>query len=372
MPYEIVLDGLLGGFVTKGARPGEQMEISPGGFLSTEDGGRFVTCLENAWAVIINALPPTAKVWPATVDHLLTIFRRDKTATVYVNELSMEVRARPKRALQVGENVYDDDLADISHLRFPGVSIPNDAGYLFLFSNGWRKGLASDFTPLHPDRFAERTYDVEAQLGHCLAYLKFQHLFRISDAGWSALMGQHWFPFITLPSKTLEEMMNYIEEGWPIDDLLDRIENDIRASAERMRERWRGNPVFADHHVVVEQALDRFLDGDYISSNHILYPRIEGIMRTHHRSVKPAEKATQGNLVSSVTVQAAAAPSMLLPDRFDQYLRSVYFANFDPANPSVLSRHSVAHGVAPANLLDRKAAAIGLLILDQLAFYVSA
>jgi hypothetical protein len=109
MPYEIALDGLLGGFVIKGARAGEQMEISPAGFLSTEDGGRFVTCLEHAGAVIINALPPTAKVWPPTVDHLLTIFRRDKTATVYVNELSIEVRARPKRALQAGENVYDDN-----------------------------------------------------------------------------------------------------------------------------------------------------------------------------------------------------------------------------------------------------------------------
>jgi hypothetical protein len=40
--------------------------------------------------------------------------------------------------------------------------------------------------------------------------------------------------------------------------------------------------------------------------------------------------------------------SLLLPDNFVHYLREVYFANFDPKNPNVFSRHSIAHGVAPA------------------------
>jgi hypothetical protein len=62
--------------------------------------------------------------------------------------------------------------------------------------------------------------------------------------------------------------------------------------------------------------------------------------------------------------------SRFLPNNFQCYLEEVYFANFDPRNPDVLSRHSVAHGVAVAQDFSLKAATIGLLILDQLSFYL--
>jgi hypothetical protein len=62
--------------------------------------------------------------------------------------------------------------------------------------------------------------------------------------------------------------------------------------------------------------------------------------------------------------------SLLLPNNFRRYLEDVYFAHFDPNNPDVLSRHSVAHGVAPADDYSLKGASVGLLILDQLSFYL--
>ena len=61
--------------------------------------------------------------------------------------------------------------------------------------------------------------------------------------------------------------------------------------------------------------------------------------------------------------------SALLPHRFAEYLREVYFRNFSPTehNPDV-SRHTIGHGIADAAKFDEKSAVIGLLILHQL-FY---
>lgn len=60
--------------------------------------------------------------------------------------------------------------------------------------------------------------------------------------------------------------------------------------------------------------------------------------------------------------------SLLLPDRFKEFLETVYFAPFDPTNVTDVSRHSVSHGVAPEEKLDLKSATIALLVIEQLLF----
>jgi len=80
-------------------------------------------------------------------------------------------------------------------------------------------------------------------------------------------------------------------------------------------------------------------------------------MRSHHyRDPHPA-KATQANLVGAVINRAELPPhpnSLLLPERFKRYLLDVYFADFNPANPSGLSRNTASHGVVPDVALNRK------------------
>lgn len=374
MPYEITFIDLPAGYIVAPVQEGGQVLIAIREFSSSEDGDVFIGRLEGIPSQIINMLPAEAGIKNSLVDHMLAIIRRDKTATVYVNELTIFTDVLIKgRDIKAGDLVYKDDIADIRNVRFADVEIPVDAGILFLFSDGWRKGLFFDFKPLSGESPEPREYDLQMLLGQYYTYLDFQQLFKITDDQWNAILAQKWFPFISLKRKTISEIINYAANGWDIDKLTDEIAVEVNKMIPSFLGKWERNRLFAPHLPLFKQATERFLEKDYISATAILYPRIEGLMRTHHLSTNQADRATQGNLVSSL-LQARAterhASSMLLPANFRRYLDEVYFANFDPANPDVLSRHSVSHGVAPAEFFSLKGAVIGLLLLDQLSFYI--
>ena len=119
---------------------------------------------------------------------------QDGTGTAYINEMPLSIKIRPKRNIhKKGDAVFSEDIADIQKLRMHNVTIPPEAGFLILFSVGWRKGLFYDFEPLDGP---ERDFDVELLLGQYYAYLSRQGLFKITETEWECLMEQRWFPFI--------------------------------------------------------------------------------------------------------------------------------------------------------------------------------
>jgi hypothetical protein len=86
----------------------------------------------------------------------------------------------------------------------------------------------------------------------------------------------------------------------------------------------------------------------------------------------PKPDALAGTATSRPT---APAFSLLLPLRFKRYLTDVFFGFEDFTDPTKVTRatrHAVAHGVASDDVLDAKAAAIGVLLLQQLAYLLPA
>jgi hypothetical protein len=134
-------------------------------------------------------------------------------------------------------------------------------------------------------------------------------------------------------------------------------------------------PAIAPHLPILRTAFERYCANDDVSASHIIYPRLEGLLRTHHTNETPHLAATQKHLAQTgagAGHPALTETSLLLPKRFQDYLANVYFAGFDPNTPaSIASRNTVAHGVLPANLFNRKASTIGFLILLQIATVVS-
>jgi hypothetical protein len=373
MPYEIVFDNLPGGYSPpRGIKSGEEYTPVVAGFSSSEDGDDFIAKLEGWPTTILNMLPVPEKFSPSCVDHLFAIIRQDKTATVYVNELAFQMRARAKRKLEPNELISLDDFADVERINLENISVPDNAGVVLLFSCGWRKGFFYDFSPFVPNDSGNRHYDLEVLLGTCWSYLMFQHLFTIRDEEWKQMFSQGWFPFITLKAATIKNLISFIREGWSIDDLLEGISQEVIENALSMKAKWKISNTFSDHLDFLERGLERFLEKDYISAVTIFYTRIEGVMRTHYAKIDNSIKPTQNSLVDSIIQGKEPLPrNLLLPERFAAYLKEVYFASFDP-NPSVtppLSRNSVGHGVAPSSLCNLKGATISILILDQLSFY---
>ncbi len=372
MPIDITLTEAPGGYSLSAGRAGETVKVAVREFLSSEDGDDFLRRLEGFPNIVLNQLPVEKRVMPSQIDHMLAVIRRDKTCTVYINELKVLGEMLAKRDIAAGQAVFADDIAGIRTIKFEGVEVPADAGVLYLFSSGWRKGLFYDFAPIQPKDAEPREYNLGVQLGQFFTYLLFQDRLKISDAAWENLLRQGWFPFISLSAALSKELVNYAQLSWDIDELLPKVSAELKSGFAKLQAKWSKKGFFSDHADLLTRAVDRFNANDYVSAVSILYPRIEGVMRSYHLFTRPSVSQNQKTLVESViTPRDSTMPQsmLLLPEKFRHYLADIYFAAFDPKSPSGVSRHTVAHGVAPQDAYSEKAAAVGFLILDQLSYY---
>ena len=210
-------------------------------------------------------------------------------------------------------------------------------------------------------------------LGSTYGQVLFQERFSISETEWRTLFGGQWFLFSGLPHTLIDKMIRQAEANWSVDDLLEEIADEVRQQARTMLSSWRSHEAFAPHLEIVETAINHFLNEDYVSCTSMLYTKIEGILRTYHRSRHSAEEPTSpARLASSAVAGKRDDPdlqSLVLPERFQAYLNEVYFRSFDPSDADIpVSRHGVAHGEVPVEKLDLKSSVVSILIVHQL-FY---
>ena len=369
MPYTIKLDHVPAGYAAHSAEEGDRVQVICREFTSTEDGQLFVSRLEGTPTQILEKISGSAGAAASQTDSLLAIIRPDGLTKVYWNEFQPIVQVRSKKKIKAGELVFIDHIMDIEDVRLPNDALADDVGVLYVFSFGWRKGLFFDFGPAQTAiQRVPRNYNLGATLAHCFSRVLFQHLFSIDAATWSEFFKQRWFPFSYLSVATVRNMVTRARERRAIDGEIDVISSEVKQVVTDRLTEWANDEVISPHLQFVRTAFDRFCADDYISAASILYPRIEGLIRTCAPRV--GSRLTQ-KLLSKLGAGTEGAllreESLLLPKRFEQYLEEVYFADFRPGSLSrIVSRHSVSHGVVSAESLDRKATVVGFLTLLQL------
>jgi hypothetical protein len=370
MPHEISFEMVPLGHSAEAAREATTVKVCMTAFLSSEDGQEFIRRLEGFPTELLSKLPPNRRVNPSQADHIVAVIRRDKSATVYVNELDIILGTVIGRSIGKGEYVSKNDIVDIATMEFNGVTVPDDAGVVVVFSVGWRKGLFYDFSPLHPKENILRTAQLPGLLGQCYAHVSFQERFSILESEWDALFKSKWFPFAGLRNEMIDELLSHIRAGWNPDDLTTKIAEEIKSKLPGWVEAWRSHPAFANHLKTLEKVGDHFQKGDYLSASGLLFPRIEGLLRSNHAAMGSAAKPSQKNLPgTAVQARSGRRACLLLPHKFEQYLSEVYFASFEPAAARIeISRNSVGHGVASEDEFNEKAAVIGLLVAQQLLY----
>src|SRR5581483_1990217 len=175
MPHEIIFDTLPAGHVAEAAaKQATTVRVHCTEFITTEDGQEFIQRLEGFPSEILGKIAKrTGMIPPSQVDHLLAIIRLDRTATVYVNELPLQVETRVSRAVKTGQPLFKNDIVDITRVEIGDVAVPPDAGVVFVFSVGWRKGYFYDLAPLRKDG-EPRAFDVGAAFGQMYAHVLFQ------------------------------------------------------------------------------------------------------------------------------------------------------------------------------------------------------
>ena len=165
-------------------------------------------------------------------------------------------------------------------------------------------------------------------------------------------------------------MVAHAANQWPLEDLQPKIASEVDRLLPHLVERHTQDQDLRAEVPFITSAVENYRREDYLGSISVLYPRIEGSMRRNHWRVEPGSMLPQGRLVdSAVSSVDHPGTSPLLPHRFARFLKEVYFANFDPRDPAILSRHSVSHGTAPAEVFTQQGALLSFLIVDQLYYY---
>ena len=370
MAFTITLGQLPAGHVLESAKSGEIVPVQYREFLTSEDGDLLTSRLEGFPSDLLGLIHPNV-IKPSAVDHMLALIRRDKLATVYLNELEIVAEVKVKRPIAAGAAVFEEDIADVFALRFPGIEVPDDVGVVFVFSRGWRRALYYDFGPLSPLLQEKRPYDLATQLGSCWTYLSFQHVLRVTPDEWERLLRAGWFLFIGLPIRHRRLVLDAIRSGHDPDDLIPAVSADLKARLPTLLESWMANSLASDHVAFIQTAAEHYQRGDNVSCSCILYPRIEGVLRSFFRRLDSVRKPTTRRLIEcAASEHDSGGISLLIPKFFRRYLQEVCFASFDPENPKTASRHSVAHGVVRADHMDLKAATVAFLTIEQL-FYLA-
>lgn len=209
-------------------------------------------------------------------------------------------------------------------------------------------------------------------MAQAYCHVLFQERFSISDSEWDSLFAARWFPFVGLRNETINALLNHVRSGWDPDEKLDDIISEIKERIPQMLDSWRNHSSFFPHIEILERAVERFQNDDFVSCTGLLFPRIEGLLRTHHNSLGIQRRPSPENLTeSAVAAKIEKEKSLLLPHRFAKYLREIYFADFNPDDQTIdISRHSVGHGVAAASKFNKKSAAIGILTAHQLFYFL--
>ena len=110
----------------------------------------------------------------------------------------------------------------------------------------------------------------------------FQERLSISDAEWDVLFSTKWFPFVGLSNEKIDALISHIRSGWDPDENLDDIVSETKNRVSQMLESWSKHPSFLPHFGLLERAVERFQNDDPVCCTALLFPRIEGILRTHH------------------------------------------------------------------------------------------
>lgn len=370
MSFEVVIPQLPGGYAVTSALPDQELQVCTRQFVSTEDGSWLIRLLEGFPAQILNLLPGNAGILASTTDNFLAIIHPNKKVKVYHNELRPVITVRPKHNISKGAEVTLNDFIDVEHVRFEGITIPAECGLVYIFSRGWRKGLFYDFEPISdPSNLKIRDYDLGRTLAECHSLLMFQERLNLSENAWERLFAEQWFPFVHLDHGILIKLTSAAESGHPVDEHLPSVVASVKNALPQWIKNAESNEILLPHLDLLKTAVKHFREEDYLTAAALLYPRIEGVLRTAHFK-KTTTRATQGNL-SKTGSGSNLAPkhraSLLLPGKFERYLKEVYFADFEPTSPQGVSRNTVGHGVAPVGDMNEKAAAIGWLILMHIS-----
>jgi hypothetical protein len=367
-------DVKISGFSLTSARQNELVKVATRMSLTSEDAifHKLMEGLASMLAHHTQQLGILVDIGRANL--VLLVIRPDLNAELWVDTAAASIRCMAKGPVKAGQAVFDRDIADVTGMEFPGVSIGTDDQILCVLRQDWRFGVFFDFNPTKNLSID----DVTSQLGTLYRNLKYRHLYDslANEAVVERLAAAGWFPFVEIVPSEFRRLAAASEEGWdlaePGAELVKAFDAD---RLKRIQERWMTRPHFASKASILEPAIQGFLRREPVPVLKILLTEIEGVLALAFAAKHARQPKNLEELLTFSTDTAAAksggSDTLLFSAAFAKYLRTCTFANFDPTAGliSAGSRHAISHGAAGAETYTMERALQAILTLDQLAFY---
>lgn len=366
----------LAGVCARSAREGEQVEILVR-VLLTSDQPFFQRIVVNlAEAIEHSARTVGSHVRLDRAGMILLVIRPDNSGELWVDAAATSISSALKRPgpLKAGTVLFENDIADITGVWFPHVTIGVKDRIVCLFREGWRFGLFFDFNPDGKLVIEDAKRDL-AVLYRRLRYADLYAAFENQQV-FPALVQAGWFPFLELMKDEFQSLVQAQEAGFELDDcergLLDKFD---AARLDRMFDRWMERPLLQNKKLILEPALKAHKAQEPVSVIKIVLSEIEGVMSDAHfaatgQRTHRIEKLC-AFLISQAEERAGGKDTLFFPVQFGEYLRDYTYSGFQPGDAGRAgSRHAVGHGAVPAEQYTMVRALQALLTLDQLTFYL--
>lgn len=364
----------LAGFMAEPGRGGQQGKVWTR-LVLTSDEPLFHRLAENLSNVVSHWAQQAGKsVSLSRAKTVLLVMKADKTAELWLDTAAVTTQCSIKRSLSAGSVVFENDIADITGMGFPCVTIEATDRVFCIFRQDWRFGMAFDFNP-------DGNLDLEgftSALGTLYRELRYRHLYEAlaDQAVFDRLAGAGWFPFVEIIAGEFKDLLRQIEAGFEIAEIeavvLARFD---AARLQKMLDRWVARPHFAAKAELLKVAIAAFNNQEPVAVIKILLTEIEGVLgdayRAAHGGQSAKTKALLAFAIKSAERKAGRPDTLLLPSAFAKYLAAHTFADFDPVaqTGTAGSRHAVGHGAAASDSYTMPRALQAILTLDQLAFY---
>jgi len=187
-----------------------------------------------------------------------------------------------------------------------------------------------------------------------------------------------WFPFIQLLGSDYDLLFEIYENKFDFENRIQKFVNGFtKDRIEKFIQYWWENSIFSEKKSILEAGIKGYAENTaegFITCIKTIYSEIYGILTIFYfYKYQKAGKIRDliQEIKNEVVIKTASDLSLLLPKNFGDYLENVFFKNFNLETDELdLSRHSVDHGLAKVEDYNKMKALQGILILDQLSFYL--
>lgn len=219
------------------------------------------------------------------INNCLILISKEKSK-IYIN-IPTKAEMISKRAVMKGDAITTDDIGDIRKIHLEGVDIDTDGGIIYIFSYKWMKCVYFDYSQVLPDNLQTeeklikcKIEDIEFLFASLHAYMIFPEVLMMKPEVEKKMFERGWFPFIRLLGWRFKLIHDHFFNDFNIEyaeiKVVDSFDNEI---IKKLMENWMEKETFKRHEKIIETGIQRYLENDFISSIHVLYPRIEGLMR---------------------------------------------------------------------------------------------